>query len=88
MLYMLSKTTYAIQPYQVGGKDRKSLVIVIPSRLAKKYNINTSTIFAIRCDEQTNTIVLQTVDVPCQKNLIPTGESFQATDQQVSLDIQ
>jgi hypothetical protein len=87
MLYMLSKSTYAVQPYQVGGKDRKSLVIVIPARLAKKYDINTSTIFAIQSDDTRNRIVLEMVDLTSQKILIPTQESSKAADQQAPLII-
>ena len=84
---MLSKSTYAVQPYQVGGKDRKSLVIVIPARLAKKYDINTSTIFAIQSDDTRNRIVLEMVDLTSQKILIPTQESSKALDQQAPLII-
>jgi len=50
--------------------------------------INTSTIFAIQSDDQRNSIVLHMIDVTYQKDLVPTGESFQATDQHVPLDVQ
>ena len=85
---MLSKTTYVSQPYQVGHKDRKSLAFIIPAKIVKKYNIDPSTIFAVRADQQTNSIMLQIVDPqPSYKKDIvtttPTGESLEDSSQQV-----
>jgi heterodisulfide reductase subunit A-like polyferredoxin len=62
-LYMSSKITYVSQPYQVGHRDRKSLAFIIPAKIVKKYNIDPSTIFAVRADQQTNSIVLKIVDL-------------------------
>ena len=42
------KKQYVLQPYQVGPKDRKSLVITIPAALSKKYKIDLDTIFILR----------------------------------------
>jgi hypothetical protein len=56
---MLSKTTYAVQPYQVGQKDRKSLALVIPARLARECDIDPSTIFAIRRDSDSKRLILE-----------------------------
>jgi hypothetical protein len=68
------KTIYMVQPYRVGSKHGKSLVIVIPAKVVKKYSINTSTIFALTGDDNTKTITLQNVskmnnasDIPNQK---------------------
>jgi antitoxin component of MazEF toxin-antitoxin module len=55
------KTVYALQPYLVGSKNGKSLAIVIPAKVAKKYNIDTSTIFTLRGDGSTEIVTLQTV---------------------------
>ena len=55
------KSVYALQPYQVGSKNGKSLAIVIPAKVTKKYNIDTSTIFALKADEITSIVTLQTV---------------------------
>jgi hypothetical protein len=55
------KNIYALQPYHVGTKNAKSLAIVIPSEVAKKYNLDTSTIFALRMDDITKTVVLRSV---------------------------
>jgi hypothetical protein len=58
----LHKKRYLIQPYNVG-KDKKSLAIVIPSQIVKKYNLNSSsTIFFMQEDEQTNSFLLRTID--------------------------
>jgi hypothetical protein len=55
------KSVYALQPYQVGSKNRKSLAIVIPAQVAKKFDIDTSTIFTLKGDESTRTVTLTTV---------------------------
>ena len=81
---MLSKLTYVAQPYQVGPKDRKSLAIIIPAKLTKEFDINTSSIFAIQINKQKKSITLLRIDVPNQKDMTPTDRSFEATDQQVS----
>jgi len=58
----LHKKRFLIQPYNVG-KDKKSLAIVIPSHIVKKYNLNSSsTIFFMQEDEQTNSLLLRTID--------------------------
>jgi hypothetical protein len=83
---MSQKVKFASQPYEVGPKDgKKSLVIVIPAKLAKECRINTSTIFAIQADRRKNTITLQILDEQSYKKgmITPTGESFQASSQQV-----
>jgi len=55
------KSVYALQPYYVGSKNGKSLAIVIPAKVAKKYNFDSSTIFSLKTDDVTNTITLQNV---------------------------
>ena len=50
-LFMFTRSVYATQPYLVGSKDRKSLAIIIPARLVKEYDVDTSTIFAVRADK-------------------------------------
>lgn len=77
------KDVYAIQPYQVGSKHGRSLAIVIPAKVAKKYNIDTSTIFALRGDENTRTVSLQMVRGSNQFIETPAGESLEASVQQV-----
>jgi hypothetical protein len=58
----MNKKRFVIQPYNVG-KDKKSLAIVIPSQIVKKYNLNSSsTIFFMQEDEQTNSFLLRTID--------------------------
>lgn len=61
MISLHMKNVYAIQPYYVGSKNGKSLAIVIPAKVARKYNLDTSTIFALKTDDITNTVTLQNV---------------------------
>ena len=69
----LPKKRFLIQPYNVG-KDKKSMAIVIPSQIVKKYNLNSSsTIFFMQEEEQTNSLLLKTIDEiePTKKKVIP-----------------
>ena len=86
---MLSKV-YAVQPYEVGPKnrDRKSLALVIPSKIVEECNVNTSTIFAIQLGHQKKSITLHMVDASNQKKIIPAAPSFQANSNQVSEEVQ
>lgn len=79
------KSVYALQPYQVGSKNGKSLVVLIPAEVAKKYNIDTSTIFTLKGDDNTKTVTLQTVH-RLDENIIsiPAGQSLEAPSQQIS----
>lgn len=56
------KSLYALQPYKVGSKHSKSLVVCIPAKIAKECNIDTSTVFALQVDEKTKQVTLHTVD--------------------------
>jgi hypothetical protein len=58
------KDMYVIQPYHVGSKNAKSLAIVLPARMVKKYRIDTSTIFMIRGIDKTNSVVLHSYQNP------------------------
>ena len=85
MLCIISfmKSVYVLQPYEVGSKKAKSLALIIPAKVAKKYSIDTSTVFAVQTNPSTNTITLQQTDNPMVKQ-IPTGEGLRAIDQQVA----
>lgn len=90
ILIKLSKSIYAIQPYQVGRRDRKSLAIIIPAKLARECKVDTSTIFAIHTDKQRKSLTLQMLDTPYHKNaLTPTGRTLATTNQQTqSVEVQ
>ena len=62
MIYSHTRSVYALQPYYVGSKDGKSLAIVIPAKVVKKYNLDNSTIFALRTDDIANTVTLQNIN--------------------------
>jgi hypothetical protein len=71
-LLIVLKSIYALQPYHVGSKRSKSLVICIPSKVAKKYNISTSTVFALHADKKTKKILLQTLSEVADEKIIST----------------
>jgi hypothetical protein len=72
---MLTRLVYATQPYLVGSKDRKSLAIIIPARIAKDYHLDTSTIFAVRADRKTNRIIMYTVHGQSKDNMTDVMEA-------------
>jgi hypothetical protein len=76
------RNKYLIQPYEVGAKNSKSLALVIPSAIVKKYDINPSTGFILRYDN--SKIVLQFMDM--NRKTIPPETSFEA--QSTSIDQQ
>jgi hypothetical protein len=81
------KTFYVLQPYQVGSKRSKSLALVIPAKVVRECNIDTSTVFALRTNVDTKHITLQQAPYPTDHNVNsqernkPAGQSFQATNQ-------
>jgi hypothetical protein len=83
---MLSKDTYAIQPYYVGSRDRKSLAIILPAKVTKECKINPSTIFAIQVNKHRRNIVLQVINAPYQE-MVSAGDSF-GPSQQTSEELQ
>lgn len=84
LIFINMKTIYAIQPYEVGTKYRKSLAIVIPARIVKECKFSTSTVFAIQLDKERHTILLQTVRTSFEN----TEQTFEASKQQTSVETQ
>jgi hypothetical protein len=80
------KEVYIIQPYLVGSKLAKSIALIIPSQVAKYYNISTETAFALRTKSHTRQITLQILEemVQSHENMTSAGESFEASNQQIS----
>jgi hypothetical protein len=81
----MMRKMYVLQPYEVGSKRSKSLALLIPAKMVREYNINTSTVFALRANSGTKTITLQQTLYPIdneQEMTIPTGESLNPTNQQ------
>jgi hypothetical protein len=58
---MLFNKRYAIQPYHVGGKDKKSLALVVPSKIVQAFQIDISTIFEMVVDEKNKSLHLQMI---------------------------
>ena len=67
------KNIYALQPYQVGSKNAKSLAIVIPAKIVRKFHIDTSTIFTLEGDDNTKKITLQTICGLSQNLIYPSN---------------
>ena len=63
----------------------KSLVVVIPSEVVKTCNIDTSTVFTLRGDENTKTVTLQTVR-RLEENIISVryGQTLEAQCQKLT----
>ena len=57
-MLLIMKEIYAIQPYEVGTREHKCLAIIIPSKVKKKCNIDTSSIFNLKVVQKTNQILL------------------------------
>jgi antitoxin component of MazEF toxin-antitoxin module len=79
------KSIYMIQPYHVGSKGR-SLALIIPADVARKYDISPSTVFALSMDADAVRIVLQQTEYDekreNQKQTTPTEQPFHRSTQQ------
>ena len=75
------KSVFAIQPYKVGSKIGNSLAIVIPSKIVKERQIDTSTIFLARCDFNENIVLEKFTSL--KEKMIPADKSLDASTQQV-----
>ena len=83
---MINKNVYVVQPYKVGGtKAKNSLAMIIPSKIVKGHNIDPSTIFVIRTEEENKRkIILERIDIPSQRGrVVSVGESSEASGQQI-----
>jgi hypothetical protein len=56
------KDLFIIQPYLVGSKRAKSLAVIIPARIAKENDINSSTVFTLKVDRETKAMTLNVID--------------------------
>jgi hypothetical protein len=93
------KHSYVIQPYWVGTKTKqsryKSVAMVIPRDVVEHYHINTSTVFLLKTSYDQRNIVLHIIDniehfnnIGTQEKKLPADESFPASKQQASLEVQ
>ena len=80
------KDVYIVQPYRVGSATGKSLAIIVPAELVKEYRIGISTILALSPDNRREKITIQTITRIADRSekMISTGESFEASTQQIS----
>jgi hypothetical protein len=58
---MVIKSVYFVQPYQVGTKTRRSLALIIPAGIVRRYGIDISTGFQISVDEKTKRILMRSI---------------------------
>jgi antitoxin component of MazEF toxin-antitoxin module len=80
------KDVYIVQPYRVGSTTGKSLAVIIPAQVVKEYKIDISTMLALRTDERREKITVRAITELSDNfdRLISTGESFEASNQQIS----
>jgi hypothetical protein len=83
-IFMTTRNVYVVQPYEVGTKNKKSLAIIIPSKLAKENHISQSTIFTLKMSKNPVTMTLQTLnDIIEQSKNISADKSLEASSQQM-----
>jgi heterodisulfide reductase subunit A-like polyferredoxin len=58
---MVERSIEFVQPYQVGQKNKKSLAVIIPAKIARQCNITPDTLFSVKGDRTTKAVTLQTV---------------------------
>ncbi len=73
--------SHFVQPYWVGSRISKSLAVVIPSSLVRRYNINPSTGFVIKHNNSGIMLYYAGMD----KKRTPQDNSFDAKDQEASI---
>ena len=79
---MSYKSVYVIQPYEVGTRKRKSLAMIIPAKYARDNQIDRSTVFVIKNNEENGSIIFHRIKSVELEGSMPTGESFQTTSSQ------
>jgi hypothetical protein len=58
---MLEYHVRFVQPYYVGQKNKKSLAVIIPAKIARQCNITPETLFSVRANMSTKAVTLQTI---------------------------
>lgn len=58
---MVERSIEFVQPYQVRQKNKKSLAVIIPAKIARQCNITPDTLFSVKGDRTTKAVTLQTV---------------------------
>jgi hypothetical protein len=81
------KSLYVLQPYLVGSKQAKSLALIIPAKVRREAKVDISSVFVLKIDQKTKKITLQNVNEN-DESMIPADESFPASKQQASLEVQ
>lgn len=88
---MIQRNQYVIQPYNVGPKERKSLVMRIPASVAKEYQIDRNTIFILKPENDGRLILHRVVNQRIQEqteNRMSADKSSEGSSQQTSRQVQ
>lgn len=85
---MRNKLVYASQPYKVGSRKANSWAFIIPAPIVKEYEISAETVLVIKKEINPRRISVQIFDQHVKNGKLPTGESFQASSQQASSQVQ
>jgi hypothetical protein len=64
---MIERAIEFVQPYQVGQKNKKSLAIIIPAKIARQCQITPDTLFSVKGDRTTMAVTLQTVKLTTEE---------------------
>ncbi len=90
-IIMIQRNQYVVQPYNVGPKDRKSLVVGIPASVAKEYQIDRNTIFILKPENDGRLILHRIINQKVQENkenLMSADKSSEGSSQQTSGQVQ
>jgi len=81
-----------VQQHFVGSQRTNSLAVISPAQITREYDINPSTGLTLKVDRQTKALTLNVIHTTVEKYkgnvMIPTGQSFEASSQQVSSEVQ
>ena len=52
---------HVVRPYKVGAKTGKSIAVIIPSEIVKRYEISPSSVIIVKSDGSTKKISLEAI---------------------------
>jgi hypothetical protein len=84
----INKIVYASQPYKAGSKNANSWAFIIPASIVREYEIDAQTVLIMKKEAQLRRISVQILNEESKNRKMPTGKSFQASDQQAIPEIQ
>ena len=77
---MSKRNVYVVQPYEVGPKVRKSLALIIPSKIVKDYDIDNNTIFILKPENYSRIILSRIKDINSNNKIWNLNTNCQNSD--------